>query len=379
MRRLVLIAVVLVFVVPTLAQDPPIPADTEIVTLRSGLKYSVLKAGGDGPKPKRGEKVQVHYTGWLTNGKVFDSSRKSHKPAEFNVGSLISGWNEALTMMTPGARWKLTIPPELGYGSRSMPGIPANSTLIFDVELVQVFSLPEFHKADPAKQKTTQSGIRYELLKTGAGEVPGEGDALELKFAFWNPQGRLMECTEQKGVTIKGTAASMGYAFLREMAPQLRKGDRMRLEVPSKLFGKQVPYTTVWELELVGVRKPLPIPEFTKLDADKTEQKPSGLKVQRIKEGEGSSPGPTDTVTVHYAGWFTDGKLFDASYGKGEPTTFPLRGVIRGWQEGLRLMKPGAVYLFEIPPGIAYGARGRSGIPGNSTLIFRIELLKVGE
>ena len=153
----------------------------------------------------------------------------------------------------------------------------------------------------------------------------------------------------------------------------------MRLEVPSKLFGNRVPYTAVWELELVGVRKPLPIPEFTKLDADKTEQKPSGLKVQRIKEGEGSSPGPTDTVTVHYAGWFTDGKLFDASYGKGEPTTFPLRGVIRGWQEGLRLMKPGAVYLFEIPPGIAYGARGRGGIPGNSTLIFRIELLKVGE
>ena len=379
MPRIVLIAVVLMLAVPALAQDPPIPADTEIVTLRSGLKYSVLKAGGDGSKPKRGEKVQVHYTGWLTNGKVFDSSRKSHKPAEFNVGSLIPGWNEALTMMTPGARWKLTIPPELGYGDRAIRDIPANSTLIFDVELVQVFSLPEFHKANPAKQKTTQSGIRYELLKTGAGEVPEEGDALELKFAFWNPQGRLMECTEQKGLTIKGTAASMRYAFLKEMAPQLRKGDRMRLEVPSKLFGNQVPYTSVWELELVSVRKPIPIPEFTKLDADKTEHKPSGLNVQRIKEGEGASPGPTDTVTVYYAGWFTDGKLFDSSYGRGEPTTFPLRGVIRGWQEGLRLMKPGAVYLFEIPPGIAYGARGRGGIPGNSTLIFRIELLKVGE
>ncbi len=377
MRRLVLTAALLMLVVPVLAQDPPIPADTQIVTLRSGLKYSVLEAGGDGPKPKRGEKVQVHYTGWLTNGKVFDSSRKSRVPAEFNVGRLISGWNEALTLMTAGARWKLTIAPRLGYGDRAISGIPANSTLIFDLELVKVFSLPEFHKANAAKQKTTESGIRYELLKTGDGEVPAQGDLLELKFAYWNPQGRLMECTEQNGATIKGSAAALRYAFLKEMAPQLRKGDRMRLEVPSKLFGNQRPYTTVWELELVNVRKPLAIPEFTKLDAEKLVQKPSGLKLQVIKEGEGDSPQPTDKVTVHYAGWFMDGKMFDSSYGRGEPATFPLRGVIRGWQEGLQLMKPGAVYLFEIPPGIAYGASGRAGIPGNSTLVFRVELLKI--
>src|SRR5687768_14348070 len=91
-------------------EDPSIPADPEIQTTPSGLKYSVLQAGAGGASPKLGEKVRVHYTGWLTDGKVFDSSRQRGAPAEFVVGHVIEGWNEALQKMTKGARWKLTIP-----------------------------------------------------------------------------------------------------------------------------------------------------------------------------------------------------------------------------------------------------------------------------
>lgn len=114
----------------TMAQDPqgtpPIPEDTEIVELPSGLKYSVLTPGGEGTSPNRGDKVLVHYTGWTTDGKVFDSSRQRGVPAEFSVGQLIEGWNEGLMLMTPGARWKMTIPSELGYGERGAPPrIPA--------------------------------------------------------------------------------------------------------------------------------------------------------------------------------------------------------------------------------------------------------------
>jgi len=103
----------------------------------SGLKY-VVKESGDGKKsPKQGQKVTVHYTGTLLNGKMFDSSVKRGAPAEFSIGEVIEGWNEALKTMSKGEKRTLIIPPELGYGTQGYPGIiPPESYLIFDVELI---------------------------------------------------------------------------------------------------------------------------------------------------------------------------------------------------------------------------------------------------
>ena len=104
----------------------------------------------------------------------------------------------------------------------------------------------------------------------------------------------------------------------------------------------------------------------------------SGLKYQVLKQGTGTaSPKATDQVTVHYHGTFMDGKVFDSSVQRGTPATFPLNGVIRGWTEGLQLMKVGDKFRFEIPPDLAYGAAGRPGIPPNSTLVFEVELLGI--
>jgi FKBP-type peptidyl-prolyl cis-trans isomerase len=106
----------------------------------------------------------------------------------------------------------------------------------------------------------------------------------------------------------------------------------------------------------------------------------SGLQYKVIKEGTGASPVATDQVTVHYTGRLIDGTIFDSSKQRGEPATFPLNGVIPGWTEGLQLMKEGGVYEFYIPPHLAYGDRGAGNvIPPNSTLVFEVELLKVGE
>lgn len=104
----------------------------------------------------------------------------------------------------------------------------------------------------------------------------------------------------------------------------------------------------------------------------------SGLIYQSLKEGTGESPKATDTVKVHYRGTFPDGKEFDSSYKRGEPTEFPLNGVIRCWTEGVQRMKPGGKAKLICPPGIAYGSRGAGGvIPPNATLHFEIELLSV--
>lgn len=103
----------------------------------------------------------------------------------------------------------------------------------------------------------------------------------------------------------------------------------------------------------------------------------SGLKYSVEKEGTGISPTATSNVTVHYTGKFLDGRVFDSSVHTGQPATFGLNQVIKGWTEGLQLMKEGGKTNFLIPPALAYGANGGGPIPPNSTLIFEVELIRV--
>jgi FKBP-type peptidyl-prolyl cis-trans isomerase FkpA len=104
---------------------------------------------------------------------------------------------------------------------------------------------------------------------------------------------------------------------------------------------------------------------------------PSGLVYKSIKEGAGAKPAATDTVKVHYRGTFPDGKEFDSSHKRGEPTSFPLNRVIPCWTEGVQRMKVGGKAKLTCPPNIAYGSREMGPIPANSTLHFEIELLEV--
>lgn len=108
-----------------------------VKVLPSGLQYKVLKEG-TGKIPTIADKVKTHYRGRLIDGTEFDSSYKRGRPAEFGVKAVIKGWTEALQLMKEGAKWELYIPPDLAYGERARPTIPANSTLIFEVELLEI-------------------------------------------------------------------------------------------------------------------------------------------------------------------------------------------------------------------------------------------------
>lgn len=103
----------------------------------SGLQY-IIEKEGTGAQPKKEDVVKVHYKGTLTNGEQFDSSYDRGQPAEFPVGGVIPGWTEALQLMKVGSKAKLFIPPELAYGPSGRPGIPPNSVLVFEVELMDI-------------------------------------------------------------------------------------------------------------------------------------------------------------------------------------------------------------------------------------------------
>lgn len=120
-------------------------------------------------------------------------------------------------------------------------------------------------------------------------------------------------------------------------------------------------------------------PAFSMPSGDVVQSTGSGLKYAVVDEGSGRSPKATDTVTVHYSGWLTNGTPFDSSYKRGQPASFPLDRVIGGWTEGLQLMKEGGKTVFVIPPELGYGSRGAPPAIGpGATLVFHVELIKVG-
>ena len=257
------------------AQTPspsPIPAPDDVSAppveaekTASGLASKVLAPGKGTTHPAKTDLVTVHYTGWTTDGKMFDSSLSTGKPATFPLDKVIAGWTEGVQLMVAGEKRRLWIPEELAYKGKA--GRPAGM-LVFDVELISIAApapketpfdprkAPEDVQRPPADAKRTGSGLSYKILKAGTG---------------------------------------------------------------------------------------------------------------------GRRPSATSSVTVHYSGWTTDGKLFDSSVVSGKPATFPLNRVIPGWTEGVQLMVEGEKRRFWIPESLAYAGNG----PIYGDLVFDIELIKI--
>ncbi|NJN14765.1 MAG: FKBP-type peptidylprolyl isomerase [Planctomycetes bacterium] len=400
MRLLPLLALIPFFTLAACQDDaatpdaPPAPPEDTRMTTASGIKYEILKAGEETGAPEAGDEVTVHYIGTHMSGKKFDSSRDRGSPFKFKLGmgEVIAGWDEVVALMTPGAKWQVHIPWKLAYGEGGSPGgIPPRSDLNFEIELLSVkkgVPLPKFRAGDPEKQKKSDSGLVYEELAKGSGVPPRADQGVSLRFALWSKGGSLIVCSEGTGQNLSGACSSVTLGpvplkFLQEAVLLMSPGSVMRFEVPAALAWEdrtihpEVPggSLTIWELELLKVND---MPAFAMSDPDKVTTTASGLQIETVKEGGGKAPVRSDRVTVHYTGWLTDGTVFDSSHARDEPAVFPLGGVIPGWTEALQLMKVGGIARLTIPANLAYGDRQSGLIPPGSTLVFLVELIKIG-
>jgi FKBP-type peptidyl-prolyl cis-trans isomerase FklB len=141
----------------------------------SGLQYRIITPGS-GNSPSTNDEVTVNYTGKLTDGTVFDSSEKQGHPVKFRANGVIRGWTEALLKMKKGAKWELFIPSELAYGERARPSIPANSTLIFTVELVDFNPVAP----PPALPTTSAQPVTSDIIKVPSAEELKKGAKIEV-------------------------------------------------------------------------------------------------------------------------------------------------------------------------------------------------------
>jgi FKBP-type peptidyl-prolyl cis-trans isomerase len=223
-----------------------------------GVKVEDL-VEGEGPACKTGDLVEVHYTGRLTDGKVFDSSA-GRRPFRFRigVGEVIPGWDEGVPGMKVGGKRKLIIPPNLAYGSSTNSKIPANSTLVFEIELVKIVP-----KGGGGKDES-ESGLKIEDLKEGTGEAAKTGDLLEVHYTGWLANGTKFDSSldHNKPITFKLGVDELIEGWHKGLIG-MKVGGKRKLTIPPELgYGdrKDQPNippgsTLIFEVELLRILK----------------------------------------------------------------------------------------------------------------------------
>jgi peptidylprolyl isomerase len=357
------------------------------------VNIKILKEGSGAPVKKR-QLVQVHYTGWLTDSTKFDSSRDRGEPLEFvlGAGQVIQGWDIGIEGMKLGEVRSLKIPAALAYGDNSVGPIPANSDLLFEVELIGAQKSLEpdtLLKPEALKWKTLQPGIEIFDEKEGTGTELRTGMELAFHYTGWLSNGHKFGSSKDLGKSaqvvlgmgklVKGLEFGLeslkqgGVRWVR-LSPGMAYGPVPMANIPanSTLIFRIQADAVQFDEELAAL-----MDFFPKIETIKWLDGPEGLKYFIQKQGRGEPAKSGDIIKAHYTGWLSSGAKFDSSRDRGDPISLELGAgrVIRGWDLGLTGMKPGEKRLLLIPPGLGYGSTGAGPIPPDATLIFAVELL----
>lgn len=378
-----------------------LPAEADLRDVGEGLQIGDL-VEGTGGSPVRGQTMKIHYSGWLsTTGVMFDSSIERGQPLAIalETGPVIPGWHKGIAGMKVGGKRQLVIPPELAYGAQGRPPvIPPNSTLIFEVELIEIGEIrlppdqPQRSAADPAWQMLAKNVKSLDLM-VGSGQAAGERSVVEAEITVWKPDGTVFfsSWNQERGLSFMAGAKGPGSAPLEGIDIGVRgmmPGGSRYLELPPEVafgergFRDQVPpNATVWvQVDAKSVSAPrIAPPRKPAFDLATATTTASGLKYVDVEVGTGATPAAGDMVVAEYTGWLDSGAQFDSSFNGPDAFSFPLgRGaVIAAWDEALATMKVGGKRIIVAPPDLAYGERGSGSIPPNATLTFEIQLVDV--
>ncbi len=263
------------FALPLHAQEPAtepmieVPADVaaapdDAEKTPSGLASKVLVKGTGTEKPGPADKVTVHYSGWTTDGKMFDSSVKRGQKATFGLNQVIAGWTEGLQLMTVGEKRRFWIPGKLAYGDNAGGGRPSG-TLVFDVELFEIKATPKPPEAPadvaaaPEDAEKTASGLASKVLKKGDGkEHPKATSNVRVHYSGWTTDGKLFDSSvvRDEPIVFPLNRVIPGWT---EGVQLMVAGEKRRFWIPAKLaYGDNPPSgapagTLVFDVELLEI------------------------------------------------------------------------------------------------------------------------------
>ena len=246
------------------------------------------------------------------------------------------------------------------------------------------------HSCKQTKQEdnaiTTASGLKYVITQKGKGKKPQKGDKVILHYTGKLTDSTIFDSSVKRGQPFTFTLG-VGQVIKGwdEGIALLMVGDKATFTIPpelgygSKAAGKIPPNSTlIFDVELLKITERIIPKPFEVTDKDTITTK-SGLKYIVVEKGKGKQAGAGKIVLVHYTGYLTDNTIFDSSIERGQPFEFTLGAgqVIKGWDEGIALLKVGGKTRLIIPPDLGYGSRATRKIPANATLIFDVELVGV--
>jgi len=262
---------------PNLHAEPTMPetpadvaaAPADAAKTPSGLASKVLTKGTGTTKPSAADTVTVHYSGWTTDGKLFDSSVKGGQPASFPLNGVIKGWTEGVQLMVEGEKRRFWIPAALAYGENPGGGRPGG-TLVFDIELLSIKAAPKPQPAPvapadvaaaPKDAATTATGLASKVLTKGSGAThPQATDRVKVHYSGWTTDGKLFDSSVSRGqpITFGLNQVIPGWT---EGVQLMVEGEKRRFWIPAKLAYGENPGggrpggLLVFDVELIQIVK----------------------------------------------------------------------------------------------------------------------------
>ncbi len=362
----------------------------ELTKTPSGLEYKITKEGS-GKFAKPGDRIWLQYIGWLQNDSIFASSEQTGTiDIYLGQGQVTEGWEEGLKLVREGGNILLKIPPKLGYGSKKVNGIPANSTLYFEIAVLQINNSEPIQPFNIQNRQIVRldNGLKFIKVTNGKGNNAKNGDNAFIHYTGYVNDTIIFDSSIKRTNGVRVTVGAGQINKGLDMALLLmNEGSKMRIIIPPHLAyanegkGTRVkPGATItMDIELLKLEPEVAINQWD-ITGKESVTTASGLKYYVLQEGEGEYIKPKDIVHINYTGYLKNGTIFDSSVKRNEPFHIPagIGVLIDGWEEALLLMRKGSKYQLHIPAKLGYGKDGSPpSIPANANLILDVEILDV--